>query len=97
VFYRRTFITEGLLEAARQPLQRHVRNGGDPVVELQINFGGGKPHSMLALWHLFAGVPAGQLLGLETPTLPVWFPSNNWTDCGANPDRSRLLMTWSSP
>jgi predicted AAA+ superfamily ATPase len=38
------------------------------VVELQINFGGGKPHSMLALWHLFAGVPAGQLLGLETPT-----------------------------
>jgi hypothetical protein len=40
------------------------------VVELQINFGGGKPHSMLALWHLFAGVPAGQLLGLETPTQP---------------------------
>ena len=29
------------------------------MVELQINFGGGKPHPMLALWHLSAGVPAG--------------------------------------
>jgi len=38
------------------------------VVELQTNFGGGKTHSMLALWHLFAGIPAGQLPGLETVT-----------------------------
>ena len=38
------------------------------MVELQTNFGGGKTHSMLALWHLFAGVPAGQLPGLETVT-----------------------------
>ena len=37
-------------------------------MELQTNFGGGKTHSMLALWHLFAGVPAGQLPGLETVT-----------------------------
>jgi predicted AAA+ superfamily ATPase len=49
-------------------LQRLAGHGGDPVVELQTNFGGGKTHSMLALWHLFAGVPAGQLPGLETVT-----------------------------
>ena len=30
--------------------------GGDPVVQLQTNFGGGKTHSMLALYHLFSGV-----------------------------------------
>ncbi len=29
--------------------------GGDPVVQLQTNFGGGKTHSMLALYHLFSG------------------------------------------
>ncbi len=67
-FYRRTFITEGLQKLLSNALQRLAGNGGDPVVELQTNFGGGKTHSMLALWHLFAGVPAGQLPGLETVT-----------------------------
>ena len=66
--YRRTFITEGLQKLLANALQRLAGNGGDPVVELQTNFGGGKTHSMLALWHLFAGVPAGQLPGLETVT-----------------------------
>jgi predicted AAA+ superfamily ATPase len=67
-FYRRTFITEGLKKLLANALQRLAGHGGDPVVELQTNFGGGKTHSMLALWHLFAGVPAGQLPGLETVT-----------------------------
>src|SRR5580704_16506000 len=67
-FYRRTFITEGLQKLLANALLRLAGNGGDPVVELQTNFGGGKTHSMLALWHLFAGVPAGQLPGLETVT-----------------------------
>ena len=67
-FYRRTFITEGLQKLLANALQRLAGNGGDPVVELQTNFGGGKTHSMVALWHLFAGVPAGQLPGLETVT-----------------------------
>jgi predicted AAA+ superfamily ATPase len=67
-FYRRTFITEGLQKLLANALQRLAGTGGDPVVELQTNFGGGKTHSMLALWHLFAGVPAGQLPGLETVT-----------------------------
>ena len=67
-FYRRTFITEGLQKLLANAMQRLAGNGGDPVVELQTNFGGGKTHSMLALWHLFAGVPAGQLPGLETVT-----------------------------
>ena len=67
-FYRRTFITEGLQKLLANALERLAGKGGDPVVELQTNFGGGKTHSMLALWHLFAGVPVGQLPGLETVT-----------------------------
>jgi hypothetical protein len=44
----------------RGALQRLGGGGGDPVVELQTNFGGGKTHSMLALYHM-AGTenPAG--------------------------------------
>ena len=34
-------------------------DNASPVVNLQTNFGGGKTHSMLALWHLAAGLPVG--------------------------------------
>jgi predicted AAA+ superfamily ATPase len=39
--------------------------GGDPVIELQTNFGGGKTHALLALYHLFFGVAAKDLPGME--------------------------------
>jgi hypothetical protein len=67
-FYRRTFITEGLQKLLSNALLRLAGQGGDPVVELQTNFGGGKTHSMLALYHLFSGVPASQLPGMEAVT-----------------------------
>ena len=40
-FYRRTFITEGLQNLLANALERLAGKGGDPVVELQTNFGGG--------------------------------------------------------
>src|SRR5262249_47462277 len=60
-----TFITEGLRQLLERGLARLAGRGGDPVVELQTNFGGGKTHSMLALWHLFSGTPASDLPGAE--------------------------------
>jgi predicted AAA+ superfamily ATPase len=37
------------------------------VVQLQTNFGGGKTHSMLALYHLFSGTAsASELLGIDS-------------------------------
>jgi hypothetical protein len=57
-FFTRTYLTEGL----RDLIERAVRrmSGDDnasPVINLQTNFGGGKTHSMLALWHLAGGTP----------------------------------------
>src|SRR6266852_742352 len=46
-FFRRTFLTNGLQHLLSGALQRLSSTGGDPVVELQTNFGGGKTHSML--------------------------------------------------
>ena len=40
--------------------------GGDPVIQLQTTFGGGKTHSMLALYHLFSGTSVSELSGMET-------------------------------
>lgn len=64
-FFRRTFITEGLKKLLTGAVDRLGRGGGDPVVELQTNFGGGKTHSMLALYHLFSGAPIRDLPGME--------------------------------
>lgn len=64
-FFRRTFLTEGLKQLLTGALKRLNGTGGDPVIELQTNFGGGKTHSMLALFHLFSGVPATELPGME--------------------------------
>lgn len=64
-FFGRTYLTQGLKLLLTQALLRLSGKGGDPVIELQTNFGGGKTHAMLALYHLFFGVSANQLPGLE--------------------------------
>ena len=65
-FFRRTFLTESLRRLLVGGVQRISGKGGDPVVQLQTNFGGGKTHSMLALYHLFSGVTASELVGVDT-------------------------------
>ena len=64
-FFRRTYLTESLTRLLSGAVQRLTGNGGDPVVQLQTNFGGGKTHSMLALYHLFSGTAPGELLGID--------------------------------
>ena len=54
-FFRRTYLTEGLQELLITGINRLTSNGGDPVVQLQTSFGGGKTHSMLAMYHLCGG------------------------------------------
>src|SRR5580700_11930310 len=64
-FFRRTYLTESLKHLLVGAVRRVSGNGGDPVVQLQTNFGGGKTHSMLALYHLFSGISPTELVGLD--------------------------------
>ena len=64
-FFRRTYLTESLQGLLGGAAQRLSGGGGDPVVQLQTNFGGGKTHSMLALYHMFSGTPHSDLLGVD--------------------------------
>ncbi len=64
-FYRRTYLTQSLRGMLVGAVRRLAGRGGDPVVQLQTNFGGGKTHSMLALYHLFSGTMPGELEGIE--------------------------------
>ena len=64
-FFRRTYLTESLREMLVGAVRRLTVGGGDPVVQLQTNFGGGKTHSMLALYHLFSGIAPTELAGID--------------------------------
>ena len=64
-FFKRTFLTDSLKRLLTGALSRIGANSGDPVVQLQTNFGGGKTHSMLALYHLFSGAKPGEMPGVE--------------------------------
>jgi len=64
-FFARTYITDGLRDLIRIAALRLSGNGGDPIVELQTNFGGGKTHSLIALYHLAAGLETSALPGVD--------------------------------
>lgn len=64
-FFSRTYLTEGLSALLIGAAKRLSGVGGDPVVELQTNFGGGKTHSMLALYHMAGNALAQDLPGLD--------------------------------
>lgn len=64
-FFRRTYLTASLKEMLVGAVRRLTVGGGDPVVQLQTNFGGGKTHSMLALYHLFSGIAPTELAGID--------------------------------
>src|SRR6185437_6908297 len=51
-FFQRTFITEGMRLLLTQVAQRLAGKGGEPVIQLQTAFGGGKTHTLLAVYHL---------------------------------------------
>ncbi len=64
-FFRRTYLTDSLKRLLTDAVRRLNGQGGDPVVQLQTNFGGGKTHTMLALYHLFSGAEPTDLAGME--------------------------------
>lgn len=67
LFFQRTFITEGMRLLLDSVVKRLSGNGGDPVIQLQTAFGGGKTHTMLAVYHL----AKGEALASDLPGVPA--------------------------
>jgi hypothetical protein len=67
-FFRITFLTEGLKRVLTSTLRRLSGKGGDPVIGLQTSFGGGKTHTMLAVYHLAQSATLDGLAGTEALT-----------------------------
>lgn len=67
LFFQRTFITEGMRLLLDSVVKRLSGKGGDPVIQLQTAFGGGKTHTMLAVYHL----AKGEALASDLPGIPA--------------------------
>ena len=64
-FFARTFITEGMRLLLQSVAERLSGRGGDPVIQLQTAFGGGKTHTLLAVYHLASRqCPTEKLAGI---------------------------------
>jgi predicted AAA+ superfamily ATPase len=77
-FFRITFMTTGLRKVLQSAIERLSGKGGDPVIGLQTSFGGGKTHTILALYHLASAKNPETLPGLadifkdvDVATLPT--------------------------
>ena len=90
-FFGRTYLTDGLGALLVNAAKRLSGAGGDPVVELQTNFGGGKTHSMLALYHMAGGTPARDLPGLDQ------LLSEHGAAVPQHINRAVLVGTWRGP
>ncbi len=63
-FFRGTYLTQGLCAVLSRGIARLTKTGGEPVIGLQTGFGGGKTHTMLALYHLASANDPETLPGL---------------------------------
>jgi uncharacterized protein len=106
-FYERTFITEGMGRLLTQVSQRLNGNGGEPIIQLQTAFGGGKTHTLLAVYHLASRkCPLGDLAGIPALLDQAGLMEcrrTNWTmrDRSAHPQNmgkrsARSVLGWSS-
>ena len=57
-FFARTYLTPGMRALLVNALKRVAGAGGDPVIQMKTGFGGGKTHSLIALYHLMTSMDA---------------------------------------
>ncbi len=75
IFFEKTYLTEGLKNIMDIVERRLKGLGGDPVIQLQTPFGGGKTHSLIAMyhkakiWHAKTVVIVGTTLNPNTSTI----------------------------
>jgi len=75
-FFRMTHATVGLRRVLKTAVDRLTDQGGDPVIGLQTTFGGGKTHTLLALYHLAGAEDPSKLpiLADIVPAATEWIP-----------------------
>ncbi len=65
-FFRKTYLTKGLENLLTIVEKRLCGNGGDPVIQIQTPFGGGKTHALIAMYHKAAEWDAKKVVMVGT-------------------------------
>jgi hypothetical protein len=67
LFFQKTYQTEGLSSLLDVIHRRLEANGGDPVIQIQTPFGGGKTHSLIAMYHQAGEWGVNRVVMVGTP------------------------------
>jgi len=70
-FFQKTYQTEGLSNLLAVVEKRLRGEGGDPVIQIQTPFGGGKTHALIAMYHKAAEWGANRVVIVGTPMAPT--------------------------
>lgn len=93
-FFKQTYITEGIRLLLVNALRRLGGKGGAPVIQTKTGFGGGKTHSLIALYHLTNSIEG--LVNL--PDIYKVIQEAQWTAAsGIQPKVAVLDGTYLSP
>ena len=75
-FFRKTYETKGLKNLMEVVQKRLRGDGGDPIIQLQTPFGGGKTHALIALYHkskeMGAKVVVIEGTALDAKEIVIW-------------------------
>ena len=66
-FFQKTYQTDGLKNLLSIVEGRVRGQGGDPVIQIQTPFGGGKTHTLIAMYHKSSGWNAQKVVLVGTP------------------------------
>ncbi len=66
-FFQKTYQTEGLTHLLGAVERRLRGEGGDPVIQIQTPFGGGKTHALIAMYHKAPEWGASRAVVVGTP------------------------------
>ena len=70
-FFQKTYQTEGLSNLLAVVEKRLRGEGGDPVIQIQTPFGGGKTHALIAMYHKAAEWGVNRVIVVGTPMAPT--------------------------
>jgi len=70
-FFQKTYQTEGLSNLLDVVAKRLRGEGGDPVIQIQTPFGGGKTHALIAMYHKATEWDANRIVVVGTPMAPT--------------------------
>ena len=90
-FFRKTYLTKGLENLLNVVERRLSGGGGDPVIQIQTPFGGGKTHALIAMYHKARKWNVKRVVAVGTALSPE---ETLWGTIGKTINRKDKKILW---